>query len=317
MHEFSRGKRIFFSRWAAAVLFSLFFFVCLFSGYQNAFAAGTPALVETQWLADNMGKEGMRLVYVGDPSPNAMAAFGSKHIEGSMFLSTQGLLNVLGNGSNPPDKAKFEDLMGKFGIGNDTHVVIYAMDSGNPFSANAFWLMKYFGHKKVSYLNGGIKKWSGEKRKTESGAPPKVEPAKYTAVADASILADADYVLKNLKNPKVTIMDVRPADVYKGERSEDGGTKRLGHIPGAVLLDFGPTNVDKDGAFKSASDLKAAYEAKGVTGNKEVITYCQAGIRAAHTYFVLKHILGYPNVKNYVGSMFEWSRLDPKKYPME
>ena len=317
MHEFSRGKRIFFSRRAAAVLFSLFFFVCLFSGYQNAFAAGTPALVETQWLADNMGKEGMRLVYVGDPSPNAMAAFGSKHIEGSMFLSTQGLMNVLGNGSNPPDKAKFEELMGKFGIGNDTHVVIYAMDSGNPFSANAFWLMKYFGHKKVSYLNGGIKKWSGEKRKTESGAPPKVEPVKYTAAADASILADADYVLKNLKNPKVAIVDSRGTDIFSGKVNEFKTNKRVGHIPGAIDLQFIATNLNSDGTFKSVENLKASYESKGVTKDKEVITYCQAGVRAANTYFVLKHILGYSKVRNYVGSIFEWSGLDPAKYPME
>ena len=317
MHEFSRGKRMFFSRRAAAVLFSLFFFLCLFSGYQNAFAAGTPALVETQWLADNMGKEGMRLVYVGDPSPNAMAAFGSKHIEGSMFLSTQGLMNVLGNGSNPPDKAKFEDLMGKFGIGNDTNVVIYAMDSGNPFSANAFWLMKYFGHKKVSYLNGGIKKWSGEKHKTASGAPPKVESAKYTATADASILADADYVLKNLKNPKVAIVDARGTDVFSGKVKESEANKRVGHIPGAIDLMFVATNLNSDGTFKSVENLKAAYESKGVTKGKEVITYCQAGVRSAHTYFVLKHILGYSNVRNYVGSISEWSGLDPTKYPME
>ena len=318
MHEFSRGKRIFFSRWAAAVLFSLFFFVCLFSGYQNAFANSISALVETQWLADNMGKAGMRLVYVGDPSPNAMAAFGSKHIEGSMFLSTQGLMNVLGDGSNPPDKAKFEDLMGKLSIGNDTHVVIYAMDSGNPFSANAFWLMKYFGHKKVSYLNGGIKKWSGEKRKTDSGAPPKVESAKYTAAADASILADADYVLKNLTNKKVVLVDARGTEAYKGTINEvPNKNKRTGHIPGAVNLDFHATNLKEDGTFKSPEDLKAAYEAKGVTKDKEIATYCQAGVRSAHTYFVLKHIFGYPKVRNYVGSWGEWSNLDPAKYPVE
>ncbi|MEK6528698.1 MAG: rhodanese-like domain-containing protein, partial [Nitrospirota bacterium] len=246
MYKF-KSRKAFLRNRIMIGIFSLLVLISLSSGYQNAFAggaAGTPALVETQWLADNIGKAGMRAVYIGNPSPNAMADFGSKHIEGSMFLSKQGLLDVLGNGSKPPDKAKFEELMGKFGIGKDTHVVIYAMDSGNPFSANAFWLMKYFGHKKVSYLNGGIKKWSGEKRKTESGAPPKVEPAKYTATADASILADADYVLKNLKNSKVAIVDTRGTDVFSGKVNESGANKRAGRIPGAIDLQFAQANLN-------------------------------------------------------------------------
>lgn len=320
MYKF-KSRKAFFSNRIITGIFSLLVLICLSSVYQNAFAGGvvgTPALVETQWLADSIGKAGIRTVYVGNPSPNAMADFGSKHIEGSMFLSTQGLLNVLGNGSTPPDKAKFEELMGKFGIGNDTHVVIYGMDNANPFSTNAFWLMKYFGHKKVSYLNGGIKKWDGEKRKTESGAPTKVEPAKYTVAAvDASILADADYVLKSLKNPKVAIVDTRGTDVFSGKVNENPANKRAGHIPGAIDLQFVQANLNSDGTFKSAADLKAVYESKGVTKNKEAITYCQAGIRAANTYFVLKHILGYSKVRDYVGSWAEWSNLDPAKYPME
>ncbi len=313
MYTLNRGRKVFIRSGLMAGIFSLLVLVCLSFGYQNAFAAGTQALVDTQWVADNMGKPGMRLINVGDPSPRAMAAYGSKHIDGSMFLSVKSLLNVLGKGKNPPDKAKFETLMGKFGIGNDTHVVIYGADSGNPFSTNAFWLMEYFGHKKVSYMNGGMKKWKREKRKTVSGAPPKVAAAKYSATPDPSLYADADYVLQNLKNPKVSLVDTRSMKEYKANPRRN---PRGGHIPGAVSLDFKSTNV-KGGTFKSASDLKAAYEGKGVTSDKEVITYCQAGIRAAHTYVVLKHILGYPNVKNYVGSIFEWTRLDKKKYPME
>ncbi len=311
MFERKRGSKVFLRSGIVSGVFSLLVLIFLSFGYQNAFASGAPAIVDTQWLADNMG--GKRIVHVGTPAPQAPKAYGMKHVDGAMFLSTKGLLNVLGNGVKPPDKAKFEALMSKFGISNDTHVVIYGADSGNPFSVNAFWLMKYFGHEKVSYLDGGIKKWAREKRKTVSGPPPKVDATKYSAAPDPSILASADYVLQNLNNDKVLLVDTRAKQEYKGNPRRN---KRGGHIPGAVLLEFRSTNVKKDGTFKSAGDLKSAYEAKGVKGDKEIITYCQAGIRAAHTYIILKHVLGYPNVRNYVGSIAEWSRLDPKKYPM-
>jgi|Deesub1362A_J573_1020465.scaffolds.fasta_scaffold00311_31 thiosulfate/3-mercaptopyruvate sulfurtransferase len=273
-------------------------------------------LVETEWLAKNLNKPGIRVVYVGSMAPNDMAKFGSKHIPGSMYWSLKSLMKVLGDGSTPPNKAEFEALMSRLGIGNDTHVVLYGEGGGNPFITSAFWLMDYFGHKKVSYLNGGMAKWAQEGRKIASGPPPKVNPTKYTATPDPSIFADADYVLKNLKNPDVVIVDTRAPDEYTGKNAM--GNKRVGHIPGAVNLNFYTTNLNKDETFKSVKDLKAAYESKGVTKDKEVITYCQGGIRAAHTYFVLKHLLGYPKVRNYVGSWGEWgNRLDPKKYPVE
>lgn len=313
MREEKRGRKVFLRSGIMIGVYSLLVMICLSFGYQNAFANGTPAIVDTQWLADHMKKEGMRLIYAGSPSPKSMSAYGSKHIDNSMYLSTKVLMNVMGNGTNPPDKAKFEALMGKFGIGNDTRVVIYGVDSGNPFSTTAFWLLEYFGHKKVSYVNGGIKKWSREKRKTVSGAPPKVASTKYIATPDLSILASADYVLQKLNNEKVSLVDIRNMREYKGNPRRN---KRGGHIPGGVFFDFPSANVAKDGTFKSVKDLKATYETKGVAGDKEVITYCQAGVRAAHSWFVLKHILGYPNVRNYVGSIAEWSSLDPKKYPM-
>ncbi|GBE05405.1 MAG TPA: sulfurtransferase [Nitrospirae bacterium] len=322
MRRFKTGGKVFPDRKVLAGIVALIFCLCLFAGAQNAFANGsssaTPALVETQWLADNLDKSGMRTVYVGSPSPKSMANFGSKHVPGSVFVGIGSLMDVLGNGSAPPDKAKFEALMGKLGISNDTHVLIYGMGGGNPFITNAFWLMKYFGHEKVSYLNGGMTKWVRENRKTATGAPAKVKSATYKAAPDASVYASTDYVLQSLKNSKVVMVDARGADAYKGIKNEmPGKNKRTGRIPGAVNLNFYPTNLNKDGTFKSVKDLKAAYEAKGVTKDKEAIIYCQAGIRAAHTYFVLKHLLGYPKVRNYVGSWGEWSNSDPAKYPLE
>ncbi len=297
----------------------LLFFFGLSSGSPEVFANGpVPSLVETQWLADNLKNPGMRIVHVGSPSPKSMASFGGKHISGAVYVGIGSLMKVLGNGSAPPDKAGFEALMSKLGIGNDTYVILYGSGGANPFITTAFWLMQYFGHEKVSYLNGGVTKWALEKRAIVKGPPIKIKPAKYKAVSDESGRAEAKYVLQNLNNSKVEIVDVRGSDVYKGIKNEvPKANKRTGHIPGAVNLNFFPTNLNKDGTFKSVKELKAVYESKGVTKDKEIITYCQGGVRAAHTYFVLKHILGYARVRNYVGSWGEWANLDAAKYPVE
>ncbi|NOZ68701.1 MAG: sulfurtransferase [Deferribacteres bacterium] len=315
---FQREKDKNIGRRIITVVFSLFLFIALSAGYQNALAgSNVPPLVETQWLAKNLNKPGLRIIYMAGMVQNDKANFDSKHIPGSVYLDIGSLMGVLGNGSTPPDKAKFEALMGRLGISNDSYVIVSGGSGGNPFITSVFWLMQYFGHEKLSYLNGGVSKWVREKLPT-TGAPTKITPATYKATPDSSVYASADYVLKNLKNPKVVIVDTRGADAYKGVKNEQPKiNKRTGHIPGAVNLNFYPSNLNRDGTFKSVSALKALYESKGVTKDKEVITYCQGGIRAAHTYFVLKNLLGYPKVRNYVGSWGQWSNLDPAKYPVE
>ncbi|GAB4537964.1 MAG: sulfurtransferase [Thermodesulfovibrionia bacterium] len=301
-------------RWIFIGGFLLFFTLSVFV-VQYALGSGSP-LVETDWLEQNLKAPDIKIVYVGSPAQDDMAKFGNKHIPGSMYMSVGSLMKVLGDGSTPPNKAEFEALMGRLGITNDSHVVLYGEGGENPFVATAFWVMDYFGHKKLGYLNGALGKWAKENRKTESGAPPQTSPTKYTATPNPSILADADYVLKNMKNPSVVLVDTRAEDEFKGQNAM--GNKRVGHIPGAINLNYHPTNLNSDGTFKSIKDLKSAYESKGITKDKEAITYCQGGVRASHTYFVLKYLLGYPKVRNYVGSWGEWgNRLDPSKYPAE
>lgn len=301
-----------FKRKVLACIFSAFFLFSLFNLQQAAFANSAQPLVETGWLADNLKTPGISVVYVATPS-SQKANFDAKHIPGSVYLDFGKLMSSLGDGSAPPDKANFEALAGGLGIGNDSHVVLLSSDT--LFASGAFWLFDYFGHKKLSMLNGTIDKWMKEGR-AATGDPAKITPASYKAAADASALANADYVLKNLKNPKVAIVDTRGTDEYTGKNLM--GNKTGGHLPGALDLGFYPSNLNSDGTFKSVKDLKAVYEAKGVTKDKEVITYCQAGVRAAHSYFVLKHLLGYPKVRNYVGSWGEWgNRLDTAKYPIE
>ncbi|MBS1111869.1 MAG: thiosulfate sulfurtransferase [Nitrospirae bacterium] len=303
-----------FKKKVLACLFSVLFLFCMFNVQQAAFANGVQPLVETGWLADNLKNPGLAIVYVGGPA-SKKENFELKHIPGAVYLDFGTLMGILGDGSTPPDKAKFEALAGSLGIGNDKHVIVHSGDT--LFSSAAFWLFDYFGHKKVSLLNGTITKWMNEGRATEGG-PAKITPATYKAAPNASLLATADDVLKNLKNPKAVILDVRSAGEFKGTEDPTKQNKKLGRIPGAVNLDFFSTNLNNDGTFKSANELKASYEAKGVTKDKEIIVYCQGGVRAAVSAVALEHILGYPKVRNYVGSWGEWgNRLDTAKYPIE
>lgn len=295
---------------------SLIFMVSLFAGYQNAIASAAEPLVETGWLADHLNKPDIRIVFM-DNWPSEKEKFDSKHIPGSAFLGIGSLMGTIGNGATPPDKAKFEAMMSNLGINNGDHVVLYGANGKNPFTLGAVWLMEYFGHKNLSYLNGGLEKWNNEDRKA-TGKAPKVALANYKAASpDESVRADAKYVLKSLNKHNVVIVDARGTDEYTG-KSNNAPNKRIGHMPGALDLGYYKTNFNSNkGTVKSRADLMAAYEAKGVTKDKEVIVYCQGGIKAANPYFTLKHILGYPNVRNYVGSWGEWgNRVNFDKYPI-
>lgn len=293
--------------------FSLFLLLCLLA-CQNAFAAKAVPLIETQWLANNLKEMDMRIVYVASTAKDERTNFDKEHIPGAVYLDMQSLKDTLRDGSTSPDKVKFEELMSKLGVSNNTYVVLYGTNSRNPYVTAAFWLMKYNMHKNISYLNGGMTKWKKEKRETTKEQAI-IIPARYNAIPDESIRANADFVLKNIKNRKIAIVDTRNPDEYAGKDTREN--KRTGHIPGAVNITFRTANLVKDEVFKSINDLRTQYESKGITRDKEVITYCQGGIRAAHTYFVLKHILGYPKVRVYTGSWAEWSKLPPEKYPVE
>jgi len=305
-----------FARKISTLLFSLLLILCLSVGLNTASANGAAqALVSTQWLADNLKTPGLAIIYVGGPA-SKKENFEMKHVPGAVFLDFMTLMGTLGDGSTPPDQAKFEALAGSLGVGNDSHVVIHSADT--LFGATAYWLFEYFGHKNLSMMNGSVAKWMNEGLPSASG-PTDITPATYKASVNAAVFANADEVLKNLNNPKAVIVDVRSTDEYTGAGSPPGiENKSMGHVPGAVHLDFYSTNLNNDGSFKSADELKAAYEGKGVTKDKEVIVYCQGGVRAAVSDFALEHILGYPSVKNYVGSWGEWgNRLDTAKYPIE
>jgi thiosulfate/3-mercaptopyruvate sulfurtransferase len=264
-------------------------------------------LVSTEWVAKNLNAPGTRLVEVDVDT----TAYDQGHIAGAVGWNWQTQLqdNIR---RDLIDKAALEALLSKSGISNDTTVLLYG-DNNNWFAAFAFWQLKYHGHKDVKLINGGRKKWLAEKRAVTT-EPTKVPATTYHASEpDNSIRAFRDEVLAIVqKKTPGHLVDVRSVDEFSGKIIAPPGmtetAQRAGHIPGAANIPWAQAAAE-DGTFKSADELAALYGAKGVTGGDETIAYCRIGERSSHTWFVLKYLLGYDNVKNYDGSWTEWGNL--------
>lgn len=264
-------------------------------------------LVSTQWVADHQNDPKVRLVEVDVDT----SAYDQGHVAGAVGWNWQTQLqdNIR---RDLITKQALEQLLGKSGISNDTTVVLYG-DNNNWFAAYALWQLKYYGHKDARLMNGGRKKWVEEKRPLTTEAP-KVTSATYRASGpDESLRARKEDVFAVIETKDTgRLVDVRSVDEFTGKIIAPPGmnetAQRAGHIPSAANIPWGQA-ANEDGTFKSADALKQLYEGKGVTGSGEVIAYCRIGERSSHTWFVLKYLLGYRNVKNYDGSWTEWGNL--------
>ncbi|MEH2075787.1 MAG: sulfurtransferase [Nostoc sp.] len=268
-------------------------------------------LVDTQWLENNLNDPNVRIIEV-NMSPEL---YKNAHISGAVFwnIFTDLLLPDL---KMNLDAIAFEKLMARSGITNNTTVVAYGTYPGT--GAWIFWFLQVFGHENVRVLNGGYQKWKSEGRPlaTEFSTFPVTD---YRAKAtDASLRVLHDEVKASIAKSNVyeglnlrVLLDVRTLQEYSGEWFFDRPPKAgeiSGHIPGAVHLEHILT-LNEDGTFKSFNELKNLYDSKGITPDKEVFPYCAIGGRSGCIWFVLKYLLGYPNVRNYDGSWNEWSRL--------
>jgi thiosulfate/3-mercaptopyruvate sulfurtransferase len=264
-------------------------------------------LVSTQWVADHLNDPKIRLVEVDVDT----TAYDQGHIAGAAGWNWQTQLqdNVR---RDLIDKATLEQLLGRSGISNDTTIILYG-DNNNWFAAYAFWQLKYNGHTDVRLINGGRNKWLEEKRPLTTD-PLKAAPATYRAAGlDESLRAYKQEVLDIVeKKTRGQLVDVRSVDEFTGKIIAPPGmsetAQRAGHVPGAANIPWSQA-ANEDGTFKSADQLKQLYQGKGVSGGGETIAYCRIGERSSHTWFVLKYLLGYDNVKNYDGSWTEWGNL--------
>ena len=263
-------------------------------------------LVSTEWVAQHATDKGVRVVEVDVDT----AAYDQGHVPGAAGWNwTTELCDTLVRDIVPAKK--LEELLGKSGIDNKTAIVLYG-DNNNWFAAWAFWQLKIYGHEDVRMMDGGRKKWLAEGRdlSTETSSFPS---ATYKAGdPDFSLRAFLPEVQQAVAGKKAALVDVRSPDEFTGKILSPPGLpetcQRGGHIPGAKSIPWGK-NCNDDGTFKSFEELKELYAAQGIGSDQPVIAYCRIGERSSLTWFALKYLLGFQNVKNYDGSWTEWGNL--------
>lgn len=268
--------------------------------------ANPEVLVETEWLEPRLSDSSIRVVEVDVDT----GAYDLGHIPGAVGWSWQTQLCDTVRRDILP-KEQLEALLSKAGISPETTIVLYG-DNNNWFAAWALWQLKVYGHKDVRLLNGGRKKWLAEGRPLTNEVPSFKETQYRAQEPDLSLRAFLPQVLEAVKNGSATLIDVRSPQEFTGEILAPPGLpetcQRGGHIPGARSVPWGKA-CNEDGTFKSFEELKALYGAEGVSESRQAISYCRIGERSSHTWFVLKYLLGVPDVQNYDGSWTEWGNL--------
>lgn len=272
-------------------------------GYSNA-----DVLVDTQWVADNLENPMVRIV----ESNEDPLVYPSGHLPGAVEIDwTRDLNDPLRR--DYIESAVFASLAGKMGISPDTTVVFYG-DKNNWWAAYAYWVFQLFGHSNARLMDGGRLKWEQESRPLTREVPD-VATCSYPEVPrdDSAIRAFREQVLEHVNSGKA-LVDVRSPEEYSGERLHmpdypNEGALRGGHIPGARNVPWARA-VGEDGTFKTAEELRQIYVTEqGLAEEDEVVAYCRIGERSSHTWFVLTHLLGFHNVRNYDGSWTEWGNL--------
>jgi len=268
-------------------------------------------LVETDWLASHLNDPKVR---VAEVDYDATANYEMGHIPGSVLFDWRKDINdPVARDILSADA--LTALLGRAGINDDTTLVLYG-DFNNWFAAFAFWVFTYYGAKNLKLMNGGRKKWIAEDRPVTKEVPKPAAGHFKARSPDAhlrSFLEDVRKALPEVKSGKFSLVDVRGPKEFSGEITAPPEyptehAQRGGHIPGAKNIPWAQA-VKDDGTFKSREELEELYRSKGVLANAPVITYCRIGERSSQTWFVLKYLLGYPDVRNYDGSWTEWGNL--------
>src|SRR6185436_3030228 len=271
-------------------------------------------LVDTNWVDQHKNDPKVRVAEV-DYDPTANYTLG--HVPGSVLIDWKADINDPLT-RNILTKQACESLLQRVGVNDDTTLVLYG-DFNNWFAAFAFWVFKYYGYKDVRLLNGGRKIWLEEDRvitKEIPNYPKGTFNLGESFAPDNKIrifLSDIKDSLVSRRKFQIRLVDVRSPDEYHGRITAPPEyptehAQRAGHIPGASNIPWAQV-LNDDGTFKTAEELSKLYKSKGIHPDNEVITYCRIGERSSHTWFVLKYLLGYPDVKNYDGSWTEWGNL--------
>ena len=265
------------------------------------------ALVSTDWLEEHLDDPNVRIIEVDEDT----TAYDKGHIRNAVRWDWSTDLHAA-VGRDFKDRAGFSSLLAEAGVGEDTTVIVYG-GNNNWFAAYAYWLLKLRGFEDVKLLNGGRKKWELESRELTQDEPSLTATGYViTGPERPEIRALRDEVIDKVGG-STGFVDVRSPEEYRGEKlAPDHLPQEQSQVPGHVA---GAANIpwvkaaNDDGTFKSADELKALYEAEGITPDREVIAYCRIGERSSHTWFALQELLGYEDVKNYDGSWTEYGSL--------
>lgn len=270
------------------------------------------SLIETHTLAACLST-GVRVVETGQTRQN----FDAGHIEGSVFWPLNELFTP--DFRLQSDPRRFGELLSRSGITPDT-LVVCSFGGGAEMAGWApwlLWILTGFGHPKVAVLNGGTAKWRAEGRVT--ALETKIEPTAYPlpAAFDAAVRADLNRVRDASRLQDAALLDARSEREFRGEYFFDAPpqpNQRAGHIPGARHLPH-TALLQPDGTYRPLGELQSLCRGMGLQRDRETLTYCAVGIRSALVWFVLKHQLGFPQVRNYDGSWNEWSQTQPAENP--
>ena len=275
-----------------------------FSEYANP-----EALVSTDWLAENMESPGIRIV----ESNEDILLYDTGHIPGAVHIDWRADLNDQ-TIRDYVDTTGFAALCRRNGISLDTTVIFYG-DKSNWWACYALWVFSLFGHKNAKVLDGGRGKWIAEGR-AQTREVPSYPEAEYPEPAERNDKTIRAFYAETLDHMKAgrPMVDVRSPGEFRGEITHmpeypQEGVLRGGHIPGAKSCPWA-TAANEDGTFKTAAELRSIYtEGLGLGDADDIIAYCRIGERSSHTWFVLTHLLGYQNVRNYDGSWTEWGNM--------
>ncbi|MGH9158364.1 MAG: sulfurtransferase [Vicinamibacteraceae bacterium] len=267
-------------------------------------------LVPTDWVAEHLNDPNLRLVESNEDT----LLYASGHIPGAVHIDwTKDLNDQIRRDYITAED--FEQLMSRNGITPDTTVVFYG-DRNNWWACYAFWVFQLFGHTNARVMDGGRLKWEKEGRpRTRDVAAPPAAAYKVTARDDAPHRVFRDHVRKFLEASAGQLVDVRSPEEYRGERLHmpeypNEGALRGGHIPGAKNVPWARAVNPEDGTFKTADELRQIYlKDQGLDPKVDTIAYCRIGERSSHTWFALKFLLGFQNIRNYDGSWTEWGNL--------
>lgn len=258
--------------------------------------ANPEALISAEELAEIMDRDDVVVV-----DNRGKVGYTAGHIPGAIKIEKG---EMKASGGMRLSKENFEKLFSEKGIKNGDTIVVYD-DHGDLYSAWLWWMARIYGHENVRMLDGGIDRWNALNYETKM-FPDSLDESNYKAEAvDESLLAHQEDVLAAIENDDIIIQDTRAEAEHNGEKLLSGAGRK-GRIPTSIWLEW-DDSLNEDHTFMTAAELQDLYTARGITDDKEIITYCQSAVRSSHALFTLTQLLGYDDVENYDGSWVEWS----------